>query len=66
MISEKNILPTNFERKKLARKYLGKVISCTEKISLMTYNAETKNLTPLYVEEKMSNSRGLEKNSYSN
>ena len=28
-------------RKKLARKYLGKIIFCTEKkISLMTYNAE--------------------------
>ena len=32
-----------------------------KKISLMTYHAETKNLTPLYVEEKMSNSRGLGK-----
>ena len=31
-------------------------MSCTEKISLMTYNAE-KNLTPLYVGENISNSR---------
>ena len=35
--------------------------------SLMAYNAGKKNLTPLYVREKNSISRGLrEKNSYTN
>ena len=32
MISEKNILYTDFEGGKLARVYLGKIISCPEKI----------------------------------
>ena len=54
------------EGEKLARIYLGKIISCTEKkISVMTtyiyiYMLK-KNLTPLYVRETISNSRGLEK-----
>ena len=44
VISEKNVLQTDFERKKartLREKYLA-----LKKISLMMYNAE-KNLTPL-------------------
>ena len=53
------ILQTDFEREKLASIYLGKIISCTEKnIAHEVYNAE-KNLTPLYVREKISNSRGF-------
>ena len=52
----KSILQTDFEGEKLARIYLGKIISCTEKnIDHDVYNAE-KNLTPLYVMEKISNS----------
>ena len=37
---EKNILQMISWGKKLPRKYLGKIISCTKKISLMTYNAK--------------------------
>ena len=60
------ILQTDFEREKLARIYLGKIISCTEKnIAHEVYNVE-KNLTPLYVREKISNYRGFGKNSYPN
>ena len=51
----------------LARNYLGKNFSDEKKKSLMAYNAGKKNLTPLYVREKNSISRGLgEKNSYTN
>ena len=57
----KNILYTDLEGEKLARIYLGKIISCTEKISLMTYIMLKKNLTPLYVRGRISNSRSLEK-----
>ena len=61
---KKSTLQTDFEGEKLARIYLGKIISCTEKkISVMTtyiYMLK-KNLTPLYVRETISNSRGLEK-----
>ena len=57
----KNILQTDFEGKKLARIYLGKIICCSEKyIAHDVYNAE-KTLTPLYVREKILNSRGLGK-----
>ena len=50
-----------FREKKLARIYLEKIISCSEKYtSNDVYNAE-KNLTPLHVREKISNSRGLGK-----
>ena len=41
----------------LANKFLGEKYPALKKISLMTYNAEKKNLTPLYVGEKISNSR---------
>ena len=50
----KNVLQTDFERKKHANKFLGEKYPALKKISLMTYNAE-KNLTPLYVGEKISN-----------
>ena len=62
MISEKKISCRLISKgKKQAKKFLGKAISCTEKnISLITYEAE-KNLTPLYVREKISNSLGLGK-----
>ena len=40
MISEKNILQTDFRGKKHAKKFLVKTISCTKKILFMTYNAE--------------------------
>ena len=53
----KNIVQTDFERKKLANKVLGEKYPALKKISLMTYNAEKKNLTPLYVGKKISNSR---------
>ena len=60
------ILQTDFEREKLASIYLGKIISCTEKnIAHEVYNTD-KNLTQLYVREKISNSRGFGKNSYPN
>ena len=42
MISEKNILQTDFRGKKHAKIFLGKTISCTKKILFMTYNAEKK------------------------
>ena len=46
---------------KLARIYLGRIISCSEKyIAHDVYNAE-KTLTPLNFREKISNSRGLGK-----
>ena len=52
MISEKNILQTDFEGEKFARIYLGKIISCPEKnFPNDVYSAEKK-LTPLYVREK--------------
>ena len=53
----KNIAQTDFERKKHANKFLGEKYPALKKISLTTYNAEKKNLTPLYVGEKISNSR---------
>ena len=53
MISEKNILYTDFEGEKLARICLGKIISCTEKnFPHDVYNADKKNLTLLYLREK--------------
>ena len=59
MISEKNILYTDFEGEKLARICLGKIISCTEKnFPHDVYNADKKNLTLLYLREKTP---GLEK-----
>ena len=52
MISEKNILQTDFEGEKFARIYLAKIISCPEKnFPNDVYSAEKK-LTPLYVREK--------------
>ena len=42
--------------KTYANKFLGEKYPALKKTSLMTYNAE-KNLTPLYVREKISNSR---------
>ena len=43
MISGKNILQTDLEGKKLARIYLGEIISCSEKyIAHELYNAEKK------------------------
>ena len=44
--------------KKHVNKFLGEKYPALKKISLMTYNAE-KNLTPLYVGEKISNCREL-------
>ena len=52
---KKNILWTDFEGGKLARIYLGK------ENSLMTYIMLKKNLTSLYVREKICNFRGLGK-----
>ena len=64
MISETNILQTDFGGKKLARIYLGKIISCSEKYtSHDVYNAE-KNLTPLHVREKISLQRFGKKRFY--
>ena len=58
----KNIVQTDFERKKLANKVLGEKYPALKKISLMTYNAEKKNLTPLYVgENNFYLQRGWEK-----
>ena len=58
----KNILPTDFERKNSARKYLGRKISCTEKKTYRSWHITLKkNLAPLYVGEKNSSSRGLGK-----
>ena len=37
-----------------------------KKILLMTYNAKKKSLSPLYVGQKISSSRGLGKNYYLN
>ena len=53
----KNIVQTDFERKKDANKFLGEKYPALKKISLMAYNAEKKNRTPLHVGEKISNSR---------
>ena len=53
----KNVLQTDFG-KKHANKFLGKKYPALKKISLMTYNAE-QNLTPLYLEEKISNCREI-------
>jgi len=44
-------------RGKLARIHLGKIVSCTKKKSLMKYIMLKKNLTPLYVWEKICNSK---------
>ena len=52
--------------KKLARKYLGKIISHTEKKNCSWRIMLKKHLTSLYVGEKISNSRGLGKNTYPN
>ena len=52
----KNVLQTDFERNKACTQIPGKKYLAPKKISLMTYNDE-KNLTPLYIEEKISNSR---------
>ena len=52
MISEKNILQTDFERKKHAKKFLGKIISCAEKKYYSWRVRLKKNLTPLYLWEK--------------
>ena len=60
---KKNILQTDFERKKHATKFLEKQYPALKKLLLMTYNVE-KNLTTLYVGQKISNSRGLGKNCY--
>ena len=56
MISEKMSCRLISREKKHAHKFLGKNILHRKKISLMTYNDE-KNLTALYMEEKISNSR---------
>ena len=46
MISGKNILQTDLEGKKLARIYLGEIISCSEKyIAHELYNAEKNSYT---------------------
>ena len=53
MISEKNILQSDFERKKACKEIPGKNNDpAPKKILLMTYNAEKKNLTYIYVGEK--------------
>ena len=59
MISEKMSCRLISREKKHAHKFLGKKYLAPKKISLMTYNDE-KNLTPLYVEEKISNSREVQ------
>ena len=41
----KKVLQTDFERKKACKYIPGRKISCTEKISLMIYNAEKKSYT---------------------
>ena len=68
MISEKNILQTDFKGKIILQGTIWeKNFRDEKKKSLMAYNAGKKNLTPLYVREKNSISRGLgEKNSYTN
>ena len=68
VISEKNILQTDFKGKIILQGTIWeKNFSNEKKKSLMAYNAGKKNLTPLYVREKNSISRGLgEKNSYTN
>ena len=53
----KNILSTDFEGEKLARIYLGKIISCTEKTFLMAY----KKSYTVICQGNISNSRGLGK-----
>ena len=57
MISEKTSGRLISRRKKHANKFLGEKYPAMKKISLMTYNAEKKSLTPLCVGEKISNSR---------
>ena len=47
--------------KKQAKKFLGKKHPALLKISVMTYNAEKKNLTPLYVGEKNFSLQRFEK-----
>ena len=54
---KKKVLQADFERKKACNKFLGKKYPALKKISLMTYNAEKKNLIPLYLREKISNFR---------
>ena len=56
MISEKIPYRLISRGKKHANKFPGKIYPALKKISLMTNNA-AKNLTPLYVGEKISNSR---------
>ena len=41
----KNVLQTDFERKKHANKFLGEKYPALQKISLMTYSAEKKSYT---------------------
>ena len=52
----KNVLQAEFGRKKACNLIPGKKYLALEKISLMAYNAE-KNIRPLYLGEKISNSR---------
>ena len=61
VISEKNILQTDFEVKKLAKDITRKKNILHWRISLMTYIMLKKNLTLLYVREKISNSRHFRK-----
>ena len=59
MISEKMSCRLISRGKKHANKFLREKYPALKKISLITYNAEKKNLTPLYVGEKISNSRDV-------
>ena len=52
MISEKNILYTDFEGEKLARICLGKKYPALKKISLMTYTMLTKKILHCYISGK--------------
>ena len=56
VISEKRSCRLISRGKKHANKFLRENYPALKKISLMTYNAK-KNLAPLYVREKISNSR---------
>ena len=56
VISEKMSCRLISRGKKYANKFLRENYPAVKKISLMTYNAK-KNLAPLYVREKISNSR---------
>ena len=55
MILEKRLCRLMSRGKKDAEKFQGEKYPALKKISLMTYNAEKKNLTPLYVGEKILN-----------